>query len=563
MIRSQLEIERSSFLSQWRDLNDYIRPTRARFVVTDANRGDRKNLKIIDSTPTLAARTLQSGMMSGVTSPARPWFNLTTPDPKLADSQSSKRWLHSSTTRMRDNFARTNLYNVLPTTYGDLGSFATAPIIIDDAPASEGLLKFKSVPVGSYMIATDPSGKVCVFVYDYRMTVRQLMKEFGIRDEKGQIMNWENFSAQVKSLYEQRQLESWVDVTMLVEENDEYNPNLLEAKYKRYSVCYFERGSQTAATPTYSDESTRYLRESGSDYFKVLVPRWEVTGEDAYGTNCPGMTALGDIKALQTMQKRKAQAIEKKVNPPLVGPTALRNQKVSQVPGDITYADVREGLQGLRSIHDVNFQIQELVMDIQETQRRINEAFFASLIMSVSMDNRATPATATEISARKQEELVAFGPVLEQLNQDLLNPLIDIMFARMVEEGQIDEPPEELQGMPLRVDYISVMAQAQKLVGIGSMERFTGYIGQLAAFAPSVLDKIDVDEMADVYADMTSVNPKIVRSDDDVAAMREARAEQAKQAADLELASQAAKAVKDLSQATGGGNMANELMGTA
>ena len=117
VLRAQLEGERSSFLSHWRDLADMILPRRARFQVTDANRGDRKNTKIVDATPTLAARTLRSGMMSGVTSPARPWFRLTTSDPNLSEQGQVKYWLHDVVDRMNTVFIKSNLYNILPIIY--------------------------------------------------------------------------------------------------------------------------------------------------------------------------------------------------------------------------------------------------------------------------------------------------------------------------------------------------------------------------------------------------------------------------------------------------------------
>jgi len=96
ILRSQLFNERASFTPHWRDLSDFVQPRRSRFYTSDVNKGDRRNQKIIDSTATMALRTLRSGMMSGVTSPARPWFRLTTPDPDLAEFGSVKMWLKSS-----------------------------------------------------------------------------------------------------------------------------------------------------------------------------------------------------------------------------------------------------------------------------------------------------------------------------------------------------------------------------------------------------------------------------------------------------------------------------------
>lgn len=82
---AQLKNERTSFESHWRDLSDFINPRGSRFLTSDVNRDDRRNTKIVDPTGSMAQRILSSGMMSGITSPARPWFKLATPDPDMMD----------------------------------------------------------------------------------------------------------------------------------------------------------------------------------------------------------------------------------------------------------------------------------------------------------------------------------------------------------------------------------------------------------------------------------------------------------------------------------------------
>ena len=68
---------RQSYMLHWRELADYILPRRYRWLVSqNQRRGSPINSNIIDSTGTIAARTLASGMMAGVTSPTRPWFKL-------------------------------------------------------------------------------------------------------------------------------------------------------------------------------------------------------------------------------------------------------------------------------------------------------------------------------------------------------------------------------------------------------------------------------------------------------------------------------------------------------
>jgi hypothetical protein len=565
-LKTQLKNERSSFESHWQDLSDHIFPRRTRFQTTDTNQGKKVNSKIIDNTPTTAARTLRSGMMSGITSPARQWFRLATPDPKMMDLSPVKNWLYVVGQRMSTIFLKSNLYQTLPTVYGDMGVFATGCLFMEED--FESVVRFYSFPTGSYMISNDAKNRTNTFMREFRLTVRQMLEMFGIRNNKGEIIDWSNFSDRIKNMYDNNHLEQWVDITHVIEPNVEYSSVKPLAKFKKYASTYYEtgrcEGSYQKGSYLKGTDGERYLRESGYDFFPVLTPRWEVTGEDQYGTNSPGMEALGDIKQLMMGEKRIMQAVEKMINPPMVGPTSMKNSKSSILPGDMTYADNREGQNGFRPAHEVNFQIQPMEMKQSQVRTRINETFYKDLFLMMTQSDRRE-ITATEINERREEKLLALGPVLEQLNQDLLDPLIDNTFSIMLrQDGLIPQPPQELHGVPLRVEYISVMAQAQKYVGISSVERFGGFISNIIQSNPLAADKINTDEYINVYADLTSIPPGIVRSDDEAASIR-SRRDQAQQAqAKIAAVQQAAGAAKDLSQTdTSGDNALTRLINGA
>jgi len=563
LLRSQLETERSSFMPQWRDLADYILPTRPRFQITDANRGTRKNQKIVNSHATQSADTLRSGMMSGITSPARTWFKLSTPDPDMAEIGSVKYWLDQTGRRMADVFLRSNLYNVLPQVYSDLGAFGTAPMLVEED--FDEVIRAFSLPIGSYMIAKDSKGRVNTLFREFRMTVRQLVEEFAKRDEKSGEIDWSNFSTHIRERWQQGQTETWVDVCHVVQPNEDYDEKQLDSKYKKFASCYYERGTSGPKSQGYlqSGDGEIYLRESGYDYFPVLCPRWEVTGEDVYGTNCPGMKAIGDIKQLQLMEKRVAQAIEKMINPPMVGPVSLRNSKVSILPGDTTYADEREGQKGFRPAHEINFRTNEVDLKIEKIEHRISRCFYEDLFLMLANDNRSN-ITAREIDERHEEKLLALGPVLEQLNQDLLDPLIKIVFQIMMNQGWILEPPEELQGQDLKVEYISVMAQAQKLIAIGSLERTAQFAMQIMAVQPDAGLKINFDQMIDEYGTSVGVPSKVIRTDEEVAGLRAQVAQAQQMQAKSQMMNEMTGSVKNLSQAdTSGENALTALMDQA
>lgn len=563
-MRSRLYSERSTFYPSWKDCNDFISPRRARFFVSDSNRGDRRNQKIIDNTATVSADRLSAGMMSGLTSPARKWFSLETPDPDLNEFGHVKEWLYMVGLRMSSVFNKSNFYNSLKVVYKDLGIIGTSPLILE--PDIKDTIRTYCFPVGSYYLANDERMQVGVFARDFQLTVRQLVKMFGVKDEKTGQYNWDNFSTTVRQAYERGDYEMWIEVRHFITPNEEYDPTKLHSKYKKFSSCYYEAGNSGSGAANYltSSDDERYLRESGYDYFPVMAARWGVTGEDAYATEWPALNALGDIKSLQLMHKRKAEAIEKLVRPPLTGPSSLRTQKVSILPADVTYHDVRDGQQGLRPIFEVDPRIQELVADIQDHRGRIKSAFYEDILLLISNDERAQPATAEEIIAKKEERLMAMGPVLEQLDQDLLDPAIANTFQIMLERGEIPPPPEELHGMVLSVKYESVMAQAQKLIGISSVERFAGFTQNIVAAHPESGDKINTDQMIEVYGEMTSIPPGIMRSDDEVAQIRQQRAKSQQQQQQMEMINQAAGAAKNMSQADmGGDNALTRLMDQA
>lgn len=533
-----MENERSTFEPTWRDVSDYVRPRRTRFFVADANKGDRRNEKILDTTGTLASRTLRSGMMSGVTSPARPWFRLTTSNPVLAERGDLKNWLYNTTNTLTTLYLRSNLYNVLPTVYGDMGDFATGCMMVERD--EKNVFHFRSFPAGSYAIGVDDKNRVNKFMREFRMTVHQVVMRFAY-DEKTGKYDFEKVSKKVEHAFKNGQTEQWIDVTHFIYPNPDYKPGAKFPEFQKYASCYYESGTQLE----HERRNDVFLQSSGTSYFKVFSPRWEVTGEDIYGTDCPGITAYGDVRQLQKGESKGLQGIEKQVSPPTIGSSTLRQSAVSTLPGDMTYAD-GDALSSLKPIYQVNFDLNALENKQQQVRQRISRAYYEDLFLMLAQSDRRQ-ITAREIQERHEEKLLALGPVLEQLNQDLLDPLIDVTFEMAFEEGLIQPPPDDLQGEELKVEYISIMAQAQKLVGLSGIERFTNYIGGVANADPRILDKINGDQLVDVYGDLTSIPPGIVRSDEEVANIRQQRAQAEQRQAQLEQQAMEAQTAKTLS----------------
>lgn len=520
LIRSELWTERASFDAHWRDLSDFIRPRRTRFVTTDRNRGDKRSSKIVDSSATFASQTLRAGMHGGMSSPARPWVKLSTPDPDLAEMGPIKEWLHIVTRRMLTVFASSNLYNGLPILYGDAGDFATGAMGIMEDDAAGELFRVYPYPVGSYAAGVDARGVVNTFIREWQMTVRQIVAEYCRRvnpatGNLGTELDLSNLSQATRNLWDRQMYQSTLDVCWIVAPNEMADPSKarMSNKHRLFHSCYFEKGQE---------QEDRFLRESGFHEFPVILSRWERTGEDTYGTSCPGMIALGDIKALQVGERQSAKAIEKQINPPVQAPTHIRNQKVSLLPGDITYADVREGQKGITPIHEINFMIDKHEQKQQSIRMRIQQAYYADLFLMLANDDRMQRATAREVEERHEEKLIALGPVVEGQKDDVHDPVVDRVFAMMTRAGLIPPPPKELTGVKLKVEYLSLLSQAQKLVGIQGIERFTQYAVTLAEVVPTARHKVNWNQLLDDHAEATGINPKSIVPDDEAKAAADA-----------------------------------------
>lgn len=514
----ELKQVRQPWETTWRGLAENIEPSRLRLAST--NEGPISRKKIIDSTGTFALRTLQSGMHSGLTSPARPWFRLTTFDPDLKDFAPVKEYLAAVEGRMREVFQASNIYTSFHSGYGDLGLYGQSCGIL--AEDDNKFIRMQQLVTGRYWIARDDKGRATTLYRCLRWTVQKIVTRFGIN----------NVSSAIRTAYNGAKYGQTFDIYHAIEPRLSRDPSRIDKKNKPFLSNYWEdQGNES-----------RLLEESGFDTNPIICPSWEVSGDDTYGI-APGHIVEGDVKMLNKEQTRKLEGIDKQVRPPMTGPTSMKNNPASLLPGSVTYSDDPTG-KGYRAAMEVNINLNDLRGDIRETQDRINRGFYADLFLMLANMEGIQPRNVMEIAERKEEKLLALGPVLENVYNGQLEPTIDRTYIILNERGELPQPPRELVNQDLKVEYISMLAQAQKAVATGAIERLFGFVGQLAAVKPEVLDKVDADEAVDQYSDALGVSPKIVIPDNKVADIRGARAQRQKQAENAEMMAQMAPAAK-------------------
>ena len=520
-----LKLERESYFAHWKKITDTLLPRSGRYFLEDRNAGERRNLDIYDSTATRALNILAAGMMAGMSSPARKWFNLALTDQALMEYQPVKEWLDQAASVLRDIFARSNVYRVLHGIYEEMGAFGTAcAYIFRD---HQDLVRLYPQTIGEFYIGQSNRYEVDTVYREFQMQISPLVQEFGRK----------NVSKAAQALYDKGNMDEWITVVHAIQPRKERDMNKADGVNMPWESIFIEPGQENNLT----------LRESGFKQFPALTPRWIVRGGDIYGSDCPGMTALGDVLQLQDDQLKKAKGIVYMSDPPLQVPTALRGSE-DVLPGGISYYDPAAPTGGIRSSFEVNLNLQHLLEDILDVRGRINSAFFVDMFQMISSQQRVQPETAREVQEKHEEKLLILGPVLERNQNELLDPLIDNAFMIALEEGHFPPPPQEMQGQEISIEYVSMLAQAQKAVGIGALDRIVGTVGQMAAVRPEVLDKLNADQIIDEYSNMLGIAPHLIVANEEVAVIRQDRAAAQAEAEARAAMPETAKTAKTLSE---------------
>src|SRR5512144_2734180 len=243
----QLKAERATWWAHWQEISLYLLPRAGRYFAQDRNKGWKRHNNIYDNTGTRALRTLAAGLMGGLTSPARPWFRLSTSDPALAKHYPVKLWLAQSTRIMLDVFQRSNTYRALHGMYEELGAFGTAACVV--AEDYNTVIHHYPLTAGEYCIATDWQGRVCTLYREFEKTVGELVKEFGL----------DNVSGTVESMYDSGSLDKWVTVVHAVEPRADRDPAKKDARNMPWKSVYYELGG----------DPDKPLRVSGYKTFRV------------------------------------------------------------------------------------------------------------------------------------------------------------------------------------------------------------------------------------------------------------------------------------------------------
>lgn len=517
-----LQQERNPFEPTYQDLVDYILPTAGRFEAVDRKYDEHMYDNIYDATATDAVNVLAAGMLSGMTSPARPWFRLTTGKRELDKRPDVTKWLAETTEVMQRVFLQSNVYQALEQCYRELGVFGTACMLA--LPSAKKVVHVHVMTVGEYWIADDYEQRVNTVFRRFQLTAEQMVEQFGK----------DRVSRAVREAYEKPdQRYKRFSVIHAIYPRERYNIKSALSTEMPYASVYFEESNSDV-------HEDKVLEESGFRTFPGLCPRWEIHGGNTYGTS-PGMKALRPVMGLQVEVKRKGQGIDMQTNPPMMYPDTMEDRQSDFAPGGISYYAAGTTPQQAVPAVVATVNLQHLMLDIQETRQAINSFFYKDLFTAI-MSTPRTNRTATEVDQIAQERMALLGPVLQRLNAELLEPLIESTYDFMVQAGEVPKKPEGVG--EISVTFESILVQALRSAGITAEDRFLTTVLTLAQANPEVMDLVDLDVLVRNRADDQGVDPRIMRSEKNVAEIRESRQQAQQQQAAMASAMQTADVAK-------------------
>jgi hypothetical protein len=497
---ASLRPKRTDYEHDWHQIADYSGYGQVPALMTTATGDQRPRMRhLMDSHPILAFRTIASGMYSGFSSPNRPWLRLKFADEGLNTFGAAREWLDATERLIYAMFDASNFYQAARQNYADMAHFGPTVGIMTEH--WQHIAPTLPLQIGTYWLGFDDAFRVDTLVRDCPMTVHQVVQKFVAKNGE---MDWKAVCPKVKTAWDQSKYQALVKVKQCIEPgpNGTWRSTLWDAGDDRKNACL---------------EAKSYAEKP------FWAPIWDEHGVGGYGRGL-GHDCLADMRELHMQAKRKRELTDLLAKPPTVG----LPKDLDMRPGAHTTVSDLDAVKAAVPIYEVNpAAIAAVREDIAEIKFAIDRLTYADLFMAITNMRGVQPRTVEEILKRDEEKLTQLGPVVEQVNDNMLPIAVERMMAIAERGGLMPPAPPDIQGQALKIEFVSVLAQAQKMLGLSSTERVVGFVGSLGqVFGPQVLDKIDPDAIIDDYADRANIPAKAVRDQRAVDELRAARAEQ-------------------------------------
>lgn len=530
-LRGQLEADRSTWEDQWSQCAAFFDPYSPSWDYSDTNIGSRRDYSIINETGLLAHRTLKAGMLNGMSPPSGKWLKIGVDDAKVNMVPAVRQWCEAAQEAVYKTMLGSNFYDCLLELYGEEGLYGTSAMLIREDKKTK--IRCYPMQIGRYFLTQDAERRVSLALTVLYMTVDQIVSQFG----------FDKVSSQVRAIYNSGaggNKETRLPIVHVIHRSDYFKPPVSGYQWA-WTSCYYEMGAY--------NEKLGLLSCGGFDEDALVVGRWVVKGENVYGFGC-GLDVLGSVMSLQAWEERVALAVDKQLDPPMVAGTGLDPRMLTTQPGGILFGDERDPV--FKPAYQVDFRVEGGNAMIQRIEARINDGMYRSLFQMFT-DSDRREMTAEEVREKARERMQVLGPVVERNVMDVLAPSVRRTLRILMRiPGALPPMPEAMKRARIKMEFESILVQAQKLRSLTNLTQFMAIVNQESPIQQDVLDIVDPDEYVREAARLTDVPNKILRTKEDVAKIRADRQQAQKQQQAAENAKNLAPAIAAASNAKTG-----------
>ncbi len=510
-----LKGQRRRYENTWNDITDLVVPNRQKFTEqTDSF----PNTELYDSTAVQSNEYLAATLLNGLVNQETKWFELEFEDEGLKQTEELMRILELRADQMYKlfNSADSGFYTNISEMFIDLSAYGTAALE-SHYIAGEGI-KYKAVHLSGLYIATDKSGFVDTVYRRFKFTARQAAQMWGIDD-----LHPEMIQALEKDPNKK------FEIVRCVKPEETFLKKVT-SKHNFYSA--------------YIDVANRHvISEGGLKKFPYVVPRWtKLTNED-YGRS-PAWTALPDIIMVQAMEMSILEVAEKIADPQLLAANDGVMLPINPEAGGVIHGGI-DPITGNVLVRPLNTGGNVQVYDafLERKKESIRRAFYNNALYL----QKLRQMTAEEVATRRDEDFRTFAPNANRVLLEAISPLVKNTYELMEQNNLFEPLPPELKkflkGQKLNIRFTSPLARTAQLQESSAFLRFFNtVVVPYAQVDPTVLDRLDGDEVLMQNASNLGVPLKIFKSNDEVEQIREDRAKQQELQLQMQLAQQADQA---------------------
>lgn len=533
---SRVKSDRMEFESKWQKIQDNIFPNFRDYNVGSSYQTQAATDKIKNFTASVAGKisAVVSQINASICDPTVKWLNIKFGINELNSLRPAADWLQMCENALYATFANPNS-NFYPSTYSfhsdwyTIGSACREIILRKDT----NQIKFNCVSMQDIYIELDGYGEINTIFRRFMLSARQAYDLWADKISKEQqrlVLTEEAGGTSQKWEY--------VEVT---------TKNPLKGKIEIPLPDYI-----AIVIDPRTHEIVDLILHKHPAY---IISRFEVVPGETYGRSLPWI-AMPNIIIDNKLTKRGVQMVDYATLPPL-----LVQDATSVVMSQISPNSLVQGLDpnGRPTIQPM--QMGQNLPNLVEFQK-MNSAVIDDILLVHEIFPEGMPTqemSATEVNARKLQYSNRVRPIITRLEHDDLAPTIIKTLSLLEIIGGIPPfPYDELGIQPeqlpdpiamLRVSFSGQLARIQQMNEVYVNEKLLSNTIQAAQVDQTVLDRINMDEIVAMCAQAYGVSSRIVKTDEEVQQIREARAQQQQQQQQLEMENQAIENMIKLKEA--------------